>query len=256
MHYYQFNIGDYASHTRHLLPIEDIAYRRLLDMYYLHEQPLNACSITVARLINMRDNVQEVEAILNEFFVLHDGEGWRNPRADAEIERFHDKQSKASAAGKASAARRSSKRSADAERTLNECSADVQPTINHKPLTTNQDKDIQTTSVSRQGADCPHQKLIDIYHEAMPTSPAVKVWSEKRQQMMRARWRERMADKKYQTEEEGLAYWKRYFEYCATSPFLTGKVQKGDKPAFTADMEWLINSSNFVKVIEGRYHGE
>ena len=39
MHYYSFNIGDYASHTRHLTAIEDLAYRRLLDLYYLHEQP-------------------------------------------------------------------------------------------------------------------------------------------------------------------------------------------------------------------------
>lgn len=139
MHYYQFNIGDYASHTRHLTLIEDIAYRRLLDAYYLHEHPLNECSANVARLINMRDYVQEVESILSEFFVLVDGEGWRNPRADAEIERFHDKQSKASAAGKASAARRSSKRSSSVERTLNECSTDVQPTNNHKPITNNQE---------------------------------------------------------------------------------------------------------------------
>jgi len=35
MHYYQFNIGDYASHTRHLSDLEDLAYRRLLDAYYL-----------------------------------------------------------------------------------------------------------------------------------------------------------------------------------------------------------------------------
>ena len=41
MHFYQFNIGDYASHTRHLNPIEDIAYRRLLDIYYavIEEDP-------------------------------------------------------------------------------------------------------------------------------------------------------------------------------------------------------------------------
>lgn len=139
MHYYQFNIGDYASHTRHLTPIEDIAYRRLLDVYYLHEQPLNECSTTVARLVNMRDYVQEVEAILNEFFVLHEGEGWRNSRADAEIQHFKDKQSKASAAGKASAARRSIERKANAERTLNECSTDEQPTNNHKPITNKQE---------------------------------------------------------------------------------------------------------------------
>ncbi|MCP4984979.1 MAG: YdaU family protein, partial [Colwellia sp.] len=40
MHYYQFNIGDYTSHTSHLDPLEDIAYRRMLDWVYLHESPL------------------------------------------------------------------------------------------------------------------------------------------------------------------------------------------------------------------------
>ena len=37
MHYFQFNIGDYASHTRHLTLMEDLAYRRLLDLYYMRE---------------------------------------------------------------------------------------------------------------------------------------------------------------------------------------------------------------------------
>jgi hypothetical protein len=59
MHFYSFNIGDYISHTRHLTVIEDCAYRRLLDLYYLHEQPLNECSTTVARAINMRDHEDE-----------------------------------------------------------------------------------------------------------------------------------------------------------------------------------------------------
>jgi uncharacterized protein YdaU (DUF1376 family) len=87
MHFYQFNIGDYASHTRHLNPIEDIAYRRLLDIYYLHERPLNDCSTTVARQINMRDYENEVNDVLNEFF-QHTDNGWVNPRADKEIDKY------------------------------------------------------------------------------------------------------------------------------------------------------------------------
>ena len=34
MIYYPFHIGDYIAHTAHLDPIEDCAYRRLLDAYY------------------------------------------------------------------------------------------------------------------------------------------------------------------------------------------------------------------------------
>jgi uncharacterized protein YdaU (DUF1376 family) len=40
VNFYSFHIGDYAAHTRHLTPIEDIAYRRMLDLYYTSEKPL------------------------------------------------------------------------------------------------------------------------------------------------------------------------------------------------------------------------
>jgi len=111
MHFYSFNIGDYISHTRHLTVIEDCAYRRLLDLYYLHEQPLNECSTTVARAINMRDHEDEVGAVLEEFFELVEGAGWVNRRADEEIAKYHNRLEAASRAGKASAERRSNARS-------------------------------------------------------------------------------------------------------------------------------------------------
>ena len=125
MHYYQFNIGDYVSHTRHLSPIEDIAYRRLLDAYYLSERPLNSGLTSVARQIGLRDYEQEVKIVLDEFFKLTE-DGWINTRADKEIAHFKGKIEQASKAGKASAERRSNARSTD-----------VQPTNNHKPITNN-----------------------------------------------------------------------------------------------------------------------
>jgi uncharacterized protein YdaU (DUF1376 family) len=134
MHYYQFHIGDYASHTRHLSLIEDLAYRRLLDFYYLHEQPIKQRDI--ARQIGMRDQEQDVLAVLNEFFISTDV-GFVSPRADKEIQHYHSKVEQASKAGKASAERRLSIRSTD-----------VQPTINHKPLTINQEPKKKATTVA------------------------------------------------------------------------------------------------------------
>ena len=136
MHYYQFNIGDYASHTRHLSIIEDIAYRRLLDLYYLHERPLGDCSANVARLIGMSEYSQEVETVLIEFFEHIDG-GYINSRADKEIQHYHSKVEQASKAGKASAERRLSNRSTD-----------VQPTNNHKPITINQEPKKEKVAVA------------------------------------------------------------------------------------------------------------
>lgn len=89
MYYYQFHIGDYKTHTHHLNAIEDIAYRRLLDHYYLHEAPIKQRDI--ARQIGLREYEQEVLSILDEFFVSTE-HGFINPRADAEIKAFREHQ--------------------------------------------------------------------------------------------------------------------------------------------------------------------
>lgn len=72
MKFYPFNVGDYKAHASHLEPIEDLAYRRMLDHYYLHEHALPAEAADVARVIGLRANLAEVELVLREFFELQD----------------------------------------------------------------------------------------------------------------------------------------------------------------------------------------
>ena len=99
MHYYQFNIGDYAKHTRHLTNNEDLAYRRLLDLYYLNEEPPTSDVKKVARLINMRGCEQEIQNVLEDFFELTDL-GWCNSRVDKELSAYADKAERARKNGK------------------------------------------------------------------------------------------------------------------------------------------------------------
>ncbi len=136
MHYYQFNIGDYASHTRHLDLLEDLAYRRILDLYYLHERPLNGDAAFVAKQIGMRDEAAIVRDVLNEFFEKTD-EGYVNGRADKEIAHYHSKIEQASRAGKASA-----------ERRLNARSTDVQPNIKQETINIKQETKKKATFVA------------------------------------------------------------------------------------------------------------
>jgi uncharacterized protein YdaU (DUF1376 family) len=89
VNYYAFHIGDYAVHTRHLSLLEDLAYRRLLDLYYTRESALPADCVAVARLAGMRDNVAEVEAVLGEFFEFN-STGWIHARCDAEIAKANE----------------------------------------------------------------------------------------------------------------------------------------------------------------------
>jgi uncharacterized protein YdaU (DUF1376 family) len=127
MHYYQFNIGDYMSHTRNLSLLEDLAYRRLLDEYYLHERPLNSGVASVARQVGMREHEEVVGYVLGMFFVLKSGgDGWTNARCDREIEQYREKITNASKAGKASAQQR-----------INARSTPVQLNKKHKPVNNN-----------------------------------------------------------------------------------------------------------------------
>jgi len=99
MHYYQFHIGDYKSHTHHLSLLEDLAYRRLLDFYFLHEQPIKHRDI--ARQIGMREHEEDVMTVLNEFFISTE-DGFVSPRADKEIKQYKE----FAEAGKRGAAKR------------------------------------------------------------------------------------------------------------------------------------------------------
>ena len=137
MHYYSFHIGDYKSHTHHLNIIEDLAYRRLLDHYYLHEAPIKQRDI--ARQIGMRDHEAEVLSVLEEFFLSTDV-GYINPRADAEIAGYHELK----AAGKRGAQKRWHKdgnHQPIATPSPPQSGANATPiaTSNHKPVTSNRD---------------------------------------------------------------------------------------------------------------------
>ena len=114
MFYYRFNIGDYAAHTDHLSQTEDLAYRRLLGLYYLHERPLNVNATSVARQIRMSEHESVVAGILAEFFTSTE-DGWVNQRADYEIQAYRGKTEQASRAGKASAERRFNARPTDVQ---------------------------------------------------------------------------------------------------------------------------------------------
>jgi len=250
MHYYQFHIGDYKSHTSHLSVIEDIAYRRLLDFYYLHEKPIKQHNI--ARQIGMREYEQEVLSILDEFF-LSTTDGFVSPRANKEIEHYHSKIEQASKAGKASA-----------ERRFNARSTDVQPTNNQEPITINHKPDISISPPSGEPEignglpKCNHQGVIDLYHKHLPTLRRVEVWNETRKGYLRQRWRE-VADELSKTKtveaSDILGWFAEFFDHIGTSKFLMGKVNSKDGRSFYADLEWILKPSNFAKIVEGKYHG-
>ena len=144
MHYYSFNIGDYASHTSGLSPIEDIIYRRLIDKYYLSETGPQGSPEEISRTIGMRDSVAEVDYILLTFFKQNSKGKWIQKRIEEELLRYKiDKDSK-SRAGKASGASRrrtgveQNRTPVEHNRTgVEQNSVSVELTNNQEPITNN-----------------------------------------------------------------------------------------------------------------------
>ena len=118
-----------------------------------------------------------------------------------------------------------------------------------QPINTSPEGDVAEPPVqpaSLHADTCPHQAIIDLYHEKLPMGTHVRHWTPARQQALRARWRE---DKSRQS----LQWWGRFFDYVAASDFLTGRVSNRDRRPFEISLDWICKSENFVKVLEGRY---
>ena len=133
MIYYNWFISEYTAATAHLSNEEDIAYRRLLDLSYDTEKPLNSQIDHLSRRV--RCTVAAVESVLGEFFHQTDA-GWVHNRVQRELEKTYAKSAKARESAKAShanravAARTHSERSAMAVRTQCDGSATQHSILN------------------------------------------------------------------------------------------------------------------------------
>lgn len=261
MNFYKHYIGDYARDTKGLSIVEHGAYLLLLQHVYATENRLpddRAQLYRIAGAITTPER-RAVDKVADLFFPVN-GDGRRhNKRAEEEIEK-HRAQAQAN---RIVAEQREAKRRVQREANdiFNDSSTNRSPNHSQKP---EESKTFPANAGKGRGAaatvpDCPHEKLIALYEELLPTCPKVVEWNEERQRIMRARWREQSQSNGkrpgYTTEEEGLVFWRRYFVYAARSPFLTGKSAGRDGGApFVATLEWLVRPKNFAKVVEGNYH--
>lgn len=104
--------------------------------------------------------------------------------------------------------------------------------------------------------DCPHNEILALYAELLPMLAQPRVWEGKRQANLRQRWKWVLTNKNskgepYATDRDsGLAFFRRFFTYVAERcQFLLGQNKEG----WTADLAWMVEASNFAKIIEGKY---
>lgn len=92
----------------------------------------------------------------------------------------------------------------------------------------------------------PFEQIKNLFNEILPELPTVILINKSREANIRARWNEHEAHR-------SLEFWEDLFTEIRKSDFLMGRTLS-DRP-FMLTFDWLLKPSNFVKVVEGNYHG-
>lgn len=176
MNFYDFHIGDYTSRTAHLEPMEDLAYRRLLDLYYVREEPLPHDYERLAKLIRLRGQEEVIESVLEEFFECDEQRGWVHAKCESVIQAAQEKRGKARESankrwGNADGNQSDSDGNANAMRTHSEGNA---------PIPTTQSHSQKKTPIAPKGAEARFEKFWAAYPRKVGKDAALKAFTKRK----------------------------------------------------------------------------
>ena len=82
MHWYRFPVSNYLAQTRGLADAEDLAYRRLIDLYWLREKPLDFDDLQ--RAVGL--DLDCIMPVLTKFWIKTD-QGWDHEELREQLRR-------------------------------------------------------------------------------------------------------------------------------------------------------------------------
>ena len=115
-------------------------------------------------------------------------------------------------------------------------------------------------SASSPGATlpaCPHEEIIALYHEVLPSLPRVKYLKDTRRRAVAGFWKWILTSKKSDgsrratTREEGLTWLRGYFGRASENDFLMGRTPRSaGHERWECDLDFLVSDRGLKHVIE------
>ena len=245
-------IADYLADTSRLTTQEHGAYLLLLMDYWRNGPPPDDDRI-LSQITRMQTDAWSIaRASLEQFFVIVDGT-WKHERVERELQDARDKKAVLEQRARVAAEKRWGNRGIDASSNargyakpmLEECPS-PSPSPSEKPI---------KTSSGNGLPPCPHAQIVELFHKTLPELPEVRIWNQTRQGFLKSRWREMATQEKWETVEQGIAWFEKFFAWLRQSKFLMGKVTpRAGARAFECELEWILRPQNWTKIIEGKYH--
>ena len=131
----------------------------------------------------------------------------------------------------------------------------INQSINHIHNTSSDDdasSAIKTKKIRSTKPKAPVTDIYDAYNEVLGDKlPKALILTDARKRDIAARWNELLNTEhkgklRYSGVEDGLHWWKRLFAKVTLNPHWVGDNDRG----WRADLDWIINKKNFVKVLE------
>lgn len=183
MHYFFFGPKDYMSKTSFLEPMEDLAYRRMLDYCYLNERPLPIDIAEIALLIRMRPHSDSISVVLHYFFELTDY-GYINDRVERDIKAYHAKSAKARASArirwnedKPEKKSKINNKEVLSERNANACKTHDGRNTNYKLLTINEELETNSDNDNQKQLNIPFDIFWQVYAKSVAKGKCESKWS-------------------------------------------------------------------------------
>lgn len=245
MDWYPWHYIIYERNTMHLNPYQDGCYRRLIDHYMKTRSPLPDNDAVLARIVgdNLENWLALARDVIRPFFVL-DGQFLTHTFCD-HILNEQDMRSKerSKSATKAAKARwvKTKQKQGDicephADVMRDACETDARPMRNDA---IGQDKTGQDIITVSKDTVCPFALFNEL---------AVNIGLPVAQKITKARKSKMSLRLK---DVGGIDGWKVVLGKIENSPFLRGENKSGWK----ADIDFILQESSIVKIMEGKYDG-
>lgn len=104
---------------------------------------------------------------------------------------------------------------------------------------------------------CPHQEILNLWKKNLPHLAQPRSWEGSRVATLKARWIQAAkpspySEEGYATVAEGLEWWDSFFGYLASRTTLAKGFESNGR-VWTPDLPWVLNATNFQKIVDGKY---
>jgi uncharacterized protein YdaU (DUF1376 family) len=246
-------VADYLSATSRLTTEQHGAYLLLLMDYWKNGPPPDDDGV-LAQITRLSPVAwSNARTMLQAFFQVQSGQ-WSHHRVEEELAKANHNKEVNSRRGKAGADARYGKKDAP---TMLQASLMHSTSPSPSPISSPSIEEGKPSLSTAKLMACPQQEILNLWAKHLPHLAQPRTWEGTRRANTKQRWNQASRPSAYspdgyQTEDAGIKWWDSFFGYIARDTSLANGFESQGR-TWRPDLEWILNATNFQKIIDGKY---